>query len=289
MAALDEHERTVVALVDQEHGHVFRVFLGQIERIASFEHEDSGHEQAGRATRKSTGRGQTGAVMGYGERNLQRRHEWHVRMHLERVLAALRLRGDRLLVGGGRRTVQELIRLLPKRLRDRATVIDGIDCEASMATVLEHVLETQRRAEREWETAFVRELIEESRGPAVFGAAAVAEAVSDARVHTLAYAASASTPGAECSTCGWMMPGRVGARCPRCGGALIEAPDLVQRLISQVLLSGGRVEEVRGPAQAMLEEREGLAALLRYVPAGAQKTRSASERPGEPMATHKSA
>jgi peptide subunit release factor 1 (eRF1) len=288
LAALDEHERTVVVLVDQEHGHVFRVFLGQIERMADFEHEDTGYAQAGRAARKSTGRGQTGSTMGYGERNLQRRHEWHVHKHLERVLAAMRLRGDRLLVGGGRETVQELIRLLPKPLRDRTTVIEGIDCNASMSSVLEHVLQTQRRAEREWETAFVHELIEESRGPTVFGAAAVAEAVSDARVHTLVYAASASMPGAECSTCGWMMPG-ASAVCPRCGGALAETPDLVQRLISQVLLSGGRVEEVRGDAQAILQEREGLAALLRYVPAGPPNERPSSKRHGKPLATRKSA
>jgi hypothetical protein len=286
-AALDEHERTTVALVDQEHGHVFRVFLGQIERVANFENEDSSHAQAGRAARKSIGRGQTGSLMGYGERNLQRRHEWHVRQHLERVLAAMRPNGDRLLVGGGRETVQELLRLLPKRLRERATVIEGIDCNASTSAVLEHVLEAQRRAEREQETALVRELIEQRRGPSVLGPAAVAEAVSDDRVHTLAYAASASLAGAECDACGWIMLGTEAASCGRCGGDLNEAPDLLDRFVARVIQSGGRVEEVRGPAQTMLQEHQGLAALLRYFPSVPDGARD--ESGGESLPARRSA
>jgi predicted Zn-ribbon and HTH transcriptional regulator len=277
LVALDEHQRTVVALVDQEHGHVFRVFLGQIEEVASLEHKEPGHAQAGRSQRKSMGSGHgVAAWMAYGERNLQRRHDWHVHRHLERVVEAMRLDGDRLLVGGGRETVLELLRLLPRRVRDRTTVMTGISAEASTAVVLERVLETQRQAEWEEERALLETLLEAEHARSVFGVAAVAEAVSDARVHTLAYASSTEMTGAECTGCGWLMPGPKASSCPRCGAALVERPEFVERLVARVFQSGGRVEEVRGPARESLLDKDGLAALLRYVPL--QLTREEAER-----------
>lgn len=267
LAALDEHEKTVVALVDQEHGRVFRVFMGQIEEVANLEHRAPGRAQAGRAQRKSKTGGQGAlASMGYGERNLQRRREWHVHMHLERILDAMHLNGDRLFLGGGKESVHELIRLLPKRVRGRAVVIDGLDIHASTSAVLERVVEIQRAVEREEEAEMLRVLAELDPGRSAFGAAAVAEAASDARVHTLVYAAATEMSGAECKECGWLMPGRPAASCPRCGAVVIEAPEFIERLVSQVIWSGGRIEEVRGPAQAKLLETEGLAALLRYAP-----------------------
>jgi peptide subunit release factor 1 (eRF1) len=265
LAALDEHEHTVVALVDEERGHVFRVFMGQIERVATLVDEDPGHAQAGRSARKSAGASQVGkSWMAYGERNLQRRHEWHTHKHLVRVLAAMHPRGDRVFVGGARESVDELLRLLPRRLRARAFALPGIDIEASNAAVLERVVETQRQSEREEETRLLHVLSEEARS--AFGATAVAEAVSDGRVHTLVYADSATMAGRECTHCNWMMPGAGASSCPRCGSALEETPDLIERLIARVIERGGRVEEVRGPARTMLRASEGVAALLRYLP-----------------------
>jgi hypothetical protein len=266
LAALDEHEKTVVALVDREHARVFRVFLGQIEEVAQLEDGGRRHAASGRATLKS-GAGPSAIRMSYGERNIERRDQWHVRQHLERALTAMRPNGDRVLVGGALETVHELIRLLPKRVRHRTRVIAGLPVDATLATVLERVLQTEHAAEREEEEELIDNLTERDRSRSVFGVTAVAEAVSDDRVHTLAYG-STRTPiaGTQCRQCGWLTPGTDQPACGRCGGTLERCSDLVERLVTRVHGSGGRVEEVRGPAQKMLLRQEGLAALLRYVP-----------------------
>jgi hypothetical protein len=162
--------------------------------------------------------------------------------------------------------VHEFLHLLPKPARDRTTVIEGLDLHASTSSVLERVLESQRAAEREEEVEMLRELAEVDLGHSAFGATGVAEAVSDGRVHTLMYGAATEMSGAECFACGWLMPGGHEPSCPRCGGQLVETPELVERLVARVAQSGGRVEEVHGQAEAMLARTDGLAARLRYSP-----------------------
>ena len=284
LTALDEHERTVVVLVDQERAHVFRIFMGQIEEVAHFAEELPKHGQGGHGQQKFGGGIHGGTIgMGYGEPNLQRRHEWHVRKHLERVLPALRLNGspapvDRYFLGGGEETVLELLRLLPKRIRDRTWLLPGISVDATPATVLARVIQTQREAEREEEEELVDNLTERDRARSVFGATAVTEAVSDDRVHTLVYTET-DLEGSECGVCGWLVPGAAPASCPRCGGEMRSLADLVERLVTRVIRAGGRVEEVRGPARETLLRWEGLAALLRYVPPSAGQSPSAREGP----------
>jgi hypothetical protein len=161
--------------------------------------------------------------------------------------------------------VYELLRLLPKRIRDRTRLITGIPVDTATAAVLARVIETQRAAEREEEQELLDTLKEHARARSVFGAAGVAEAVSDARVHTLVYGADTEMEGTECAACGWLVPGAAVGECPRCRGEMRAFSDLVERMVSRVLRTGGRVEEVRGPALKTLLESEGLAALLRYV------------------------
>jgi peptide subunit release factor 1 (eRF1) len=267
LAMLDEHERTTLALVDQEHARVFRAFLGQIEEVVDMEWDEPGEAQAGRAQRKSQGRAGVAAYMAYGERNIQRRHDWHVRRHLQRVLDAIRDDGDRLLFAGTQETVYELWRLLPRRLRNRTTVIRGLALHASLQEVLDQVLIAQRSLEREDEEELVDNLFGRDGARSVFGGAAVLEAISDDRVHTLVYTEDVRLAGAECSACGWLLEGSAPGSCPRCGQPLVLQPDLVERLVWRAIKAGGRVEEVRPPASNRLRERgDGLAALLRYIP-----------------------
>ena len=248
MAAVDEHEATIVALVDRDHAHVFRVFMGQVENTAqlqrALEHDTHLHEAEGR-------------------------HQWHVRQHLERVLAVIRDRRstapDRVLVGGGKETVHELLKLMPPRVRGRTRLVAGLSVHSSAAHVLARVVEEQQRAEREEEEELLDNLLEGDRSRAVFGPAPVIEATSDDRVHTLVYGAGAAIHGAECDACRWMTVGEV-AVCPRCGGGVHAGTELVERMVHRVLATGGRVEEVRGPASRIMRKWEGVAALLRYQP-----------------------
>ena len=239
--ALEEHERTAVILVDKDRGRVFRLFMGSIEEVAKID------ESAGPANA----------------------HEWHVRRLLELILQALRREDmsatDRILLGGSQETVHELLRLMPKRLRDRTRLIAGIPVSAATQDVLTRITDLQRQDEREREEELLDQLIDCDRAHAVFGAAGVLEAVAEARVHTLVYGTSSWLEGSECSDCGWLMVGSV-AGCPKCGRTMDRLPDLAERAVSRVLQAGGRVEELRGPALRTLGGLGGIAALLRYAP-----------------------
>jgi peptide chain release factor subunit 1 len=271
VAAIDEHERTIVVLVDRERARIYRVFMGQIEEAAELERPSDRGEEPGTAHRKARSGRQSSAIpMEYGERNVERRHEWHVRQHLERVLTAVRdkssLAADRVLVGGAKDTVHELLALMPPRVRTRARLISGLNVGDSRAEVLARVMEAQERAEREAEEELVDNLLERDRSHSVFGVAPVMEAVSDAHVHTLVYGTDVNATGCECDVCGWLMSGPTADTCPRCGGPMRAVPELIERMVHRVLESGGRIEEVRGPASRTLEYKGGLAALLRYQP-----------------------
>lgn len=272
-AALDEHESTLVTLVDREHAHVYRVFMGQIEEVAQLDPEPD-LEAVPRASHRkaAAGPGAAAVRMDYGERNVERRMQWHVRRYLERVLAALRDPGsrpaDRILLGGAKDTVHELLGLMPPRLRARTRLISGIPVSATPPEVLARIAEAQEHAEREGEEELVDDLFDRDRAHAAFGLSAVLEAVTDARVHTLVYASDVTTQGSECDACGWLVAGATPAACPRCGAAVHTVADLQDRLVHRVLETGGRVEEVRGPAAKTLSRHEGIAALLRYEPSG---------------------
>jgi rubrerythrin len=282
VAAIDEHERTIVVLVDRERARIYRVFMGQIEEIAELERPSDRGEEPGTTHRKArSGRQGSAVPMAYGERNVERRHAWHVRQHLERVLAAVRDKGalapDRVLVGGAKETVHELLALMPPRVRAHARLISGLSVNDSADEVLARVTEAQERAEREAEEELVDNLLERDRSHSVFGAAPVIEAVSDAHVHTLVYAADVDLAGSECDACGWLMSGPSPEACPRCGGPVHTVPELVERMVHRVLASGGRIEEVRGPASRTLGYKGGLAALLRYQPSTNGHTPKAHE------------
>jgi hypothetical protein len=271
VAAIDEHERTIVVLVDREHARIYRMFMGQIEEVAELERPSDRGEEPGTAHRKArSGRQGSAIPMDYGERNVERRHAWHVRQHLERVLAAIRDKGalapDRVLVGGAKDTVHELLALMPPRVRAHTRLISGLSVSDSTDDVLARVTDAQERAEREAEEELVDNLMERDRSHAVFGAAPVMEAVSDAHVHTLVYSEDVDVSGSECDACGWLVDGPPQDACPRCAGPMHAVPELVERMVHRVLEAGGRIEEVRGPASRTLGYKGGLAALLRYQP-----------------------
>jgi peptide subunit release factor 1 (eRF1) len=270
-SALEEHERTIVALVDQDHAHLYRVFLGQVEEVAHLDREPLRDENPRSSHQKPAAGVHGGPVrMGYGDANYQRRFDWHVHRHLDRLLSAIRegqaTPVDRLLVGGNKETVQELLTLLPDPIRRRTRLVAGLPVEASAAEVLNRITTANLEAEREKEEELLDNLREVDAAHAVFGAPAVLEAVADERVHTLVYTASLTMEGSECVSCRWLTPGPPTGACPRCGAVTTRRPDLVERLIELVVEAGGRVEEVRGPGARTLERSQGLAARLRYTP-----------------------
>ncbi|MCA9738928.1 MAG: hypothetical protein R3E98_00135 [Gemmatimonadota bacterium] len=274
LGELDEHERTLVVLVDKARTRLFEVCMGEIEELEAFEDEVPAKHRQGPSLQRAWQGPTAGTVgMGYDAEKIRRHHEWHVRRHVDRAIAALqradRSGVDRILVGGPVETVSEFTRLLPHRLRRRLGGTVDASLLASAAEVLAAVERVEHQVERSMERALVEDLWEHPRRSRL-GAAAVSEAVADAQVHTLVYAAGARLPGGECGTCGWLLvDGTATKPCPRCGEGVIPVADLVDRMIDRVLEQGGRVEEVRAEAAERLSRTEGVAALLRWAPGGA--------------------
>jgi peptide subunit release factor 1 (eRF1) len=252
LAAVDEHERTIVLLVDKEHARFFRTFLGQIEEIASFQDDiPRKHSQGGEA-----------------QRRLQRDHEWHVTGHARRAVDTLtrfsdRDATDRILVGGTPEVLAEVRRLLPRRLRNRIRGEVKASLFASLAEVGDALHEVEQRAARDDEEQLVTELIERvGTGHAAIGATAVIDAVQEQRCYLLITSAGAQLPGYGCTRCDFIAS-EPSAQCPLCTGPMQALADVLGTLARATVRQGGKVMEVRGAAAAQLQPA-GVAAMLRY-------------------------
>lgn len=278
LAQLDEHERTLVMLLDSRRARLFRTFMGEIEEIESFENEYS-HRNPRGANRASAhhGGGGRSVAMGYDSARAQRRDEEHVRQHMTQALAAL-ARADgaelinRILVAGPVAIVAEFQRRLPVRLRRRVSTSLRLSTTASASDVLEALKAIEAEIERSNELELVEELLEHFGGSRV-GSLGVAEAVADGQVQTLVYARGTTMSGAECVACGWLIPQDafpLPTSCPRCAAVLRPHVDLIDTMVKRVRDRGGRVEEVRDEAAERLAALDGIGALLRYTPGAPQ-------------------
>ncbi len=81
-----------------------------------------------------------------------------------------------------------------------------------------------------------------------------------AAVDLLGVAGTRPEPGVVCSRCGWI--GRKGSRCPVCGGATRDHPDIAAEAIERVIASGGKARPVWPRARRSMSA--GAAALLRF-------------------------
>ncbi len=252
LAALDEHERSIVLLLDRRTARFFRRFLGQTEEVATLSDMVADH------------------LDDYTEPDERRKHlAMHVHWHAKRVADTLaRLTAldsvDRIVVGGPQEAVSELRRLLPKRLRERVHADLGVAVDASITEVAEAAAREELRIERASELALMAELVERrGQGLGALGASEVASAADAGHVLLLVVAEGFVTPGAECLSCGSLRSDSP-AGCQRCGGTMRPLEDLVDRLIGRVVAEGGRVEEVRGAAAQRLTELGGVGAELRF-------------------------
>lgn len=257
--ALDEHERYGVVLMDKEKARFFTVYLGEIQ-----EHEALFDEVPRRTVTTSMDRI-------WSQKNLQRHHDMHVHGHAVRVVERLREvmeqhRFDRLLVGGTVEAVGELMRVLPKRMRERVVGTLSLPITASEQEVLAETLRLQEQVEREAEQRLVESLITAANkgDRAVLGPTATLEALHEGRVGRLLYARHHQITGSICAGCGALFWNPPPPRCWYCGGNLEVVSDFLEHILERTLALGGGVEEVRGPAAEKLEAVGGLGAFLRY-------------------------
>jgi peptide chain release factor subunit 1 len=274
-AALDEHERVGVALVDQERARLFTVYLGEIEtRRELHDPVPPKHESGGWSARAPSPDGSHRAYHVAGARGateagyVRHRDELALRhaRRTARALAALARTHpfDRLLLGGPPEALAGLRQQLPRPLRAKLGGTVQLELFAGEAEVLRAAREAGAALERRAEQAMVAGLLEAAGSPNVtLGVDATLAALAERRVHVLFVAGGYAAAGSECAACGRLVEGAV-ARCPACGGRTAPVPDLAGRAARRAAEQGARVETVAGVAAALLEERGGLGAWTRY-------------------------
>ena len=253
--ALDEYERIAVMLFDHERARLFTVFLGAIETEAELQDE---------VPNKHAG----GGWFALEQTRIARHRDVHVAQHVEHAIATLMelLRThpfDRLLLGGPVEALSVLREHLPQPLRVRLVGTLHLELFANNRDILQAALEAATATERKTELAEVNELLDAASSRyVVLGLDDTLAALGDRRVHTLFIAEDCAGEGAECQSCGRLVPR--GGRCLWCDGPVAPVPDLLERMESRAVEQGARVELVFGEAARRLLEHGGVGAWTRY-------------------------
>ena len=274
IAALDEYERYCVALVDREHARLLTVWMGRIEERTEFKDPLPAGFSGGGGW--STGGGQRGrrdaAPMGPGrvhssQKTYARHLEYHVHLHFQRVVDELwRLdrRGtfDRLIIGGPPEAIGILRQLLPRSLGTRVVGEFAAERFASDSEILDRVRGIEETAERAYETALVKEVIERAakRELAVTGWDDTLAALCDGRVHQLVLIEGDTAAGYACPEGHFAVIEQV-ELCPFCDEPVWQIGDLAAWAARRARSTGASVEFVRGEAAERLHHRAVCASL----------------------------
>jgi peptide subunit release factor 1 (eRF1) len=257
--ALDEYERYAIVLTGREQARLFTVYLGEIE-----EHREIFSETKIKHIKSP---GNTNAR---SQANIQRKDDGHAQHHLKLVAEELerfsaRRPFDRLLLAGPREVTSEFQGLLSKRMQALVVATVPMAVEAMERDVLTETLRIEEGVERTKESAVVEELITRAaKGvQAVMGVGPALEAHRLGSILRVVYAHAHNAPGGQCNNCASLFAGN-GKTCEYCGGAVRGVPDVISRLVDQVVNSGGAAEDVRGPAADALRAVGGIGAFLRF-------------------------
>jgi len=276
IAALDEHERYCVALVDRERARLLTVWMGHVEQRIEFEDPLPGRVTRGggwsagaeRGTGRDTSRMGPGRV--HSSQGGYARHiDYHVHLHLQRVIAELwrlsRLEAvGRIVVGGPPEAVSAMRHMLPRSLAERVVGEFAGELFASDAEILDRVRGIEEQAERAHETALVKEILE--RVPkaelAVAGWDDTLTALCDGRAHRLVLIEGETIAGYACPEGHFAVIERID-RCPYCDEPVWQIDDLAAWALRCAFATDAAVEFVRGEAAAALRPH-GAGAILRY-------------------------
>ncbi len=275
IAALDEHERYCVALVDKERARFLTVWMGRIEQRSAFADPLPGRPGGGDWATAPAPRGRGNiAEMGPGRVHSSQaayvRHlEYHVHLHLQRVIDELwRLSRhrtfDRLIIGGPPEAVSALRPMLPRSLAARVVGEFGGEWYASDAELVDRVRGIEEQAERTHEAALVSDILE--RAPkgqlAVTGWDGTLAALGEGRVHRLVLIEGETASGYACPE-GHFVAKRHTELCPLCDEPVWVIDDLAAQAARLAMATDAEVEFVRGEAAELLRSH-GAAAILRY-------------------------
>ena len=260
LETLDEYERYGVILADRAQARLFTVHLGEIE-----EHGESFAPGEVKIF-KAPGRDHIRSDMRF-----QRKADQYAHRHLKRVAElavemAERHAFDRLMLAGPVEATSKLHQLLPKRWQSRVVASLDLPVEADKHIVLAATLGAGEEAERNGEVTLVEELISDAARAeqrAVTGLDATLRALRHGRIRRLVYADGFAVSGGRCTNCAMLFEERPES-CPYCGAAVWPVADLVEQAAQRVIVSGGKVEQVRGEMVERLRGAGVIGASLKF-------------------------
>jgi peptide chain release factor subunit 1 len=254
----DEFERYCIILSDREQGHLFTVFMGEIEQHL---------ELASSAEVKHSKKPGSDHIR--SQMQFQRKADLHALWHLKKVVKLAERQMslcpyERLIVAGPAETTGVLHRLLPKRLKDRVVASIALPVQAAPQEILEATLKIEQRVEREAEVKLVGDLVVAASKSmrAVTGLAATVLAFNNAELWKLVYAQESSVPGKRCALCDRLY-GVDRFSCGHCNKPLQPVDDLIEIIAERLIRLGRRVEQVRGEASQHLMQAGGIGGFLR--------------------------
>lgn len=253
----DEFERYCIILADREQGHLFTVFMGEVEQQFEFV-----------SFAKVKHSKKPGSDHIRSQMQFQRKADLHALWHLKKIvrLAERQLSVcpyDRLILAGPSETTAALKRMLPKRLGERFVSAIQLPVCSTSQQVLKATLDIEKQFERKAEVELVDALLSSaSKGTkAVTGLAATLLASNNGEIWKLVYAQNSTVPGKQCSLCQRLYEASRFV-CGHCNKPLEPVDDLLELMAERLVHTGCRLEHVCGEASERLKEAAGIGAFL---------------------------
>jgi peptide subunit release factor 1 (eRF1) len=273
MAALDEHERYCVVLVDRERARIMTVFMGRIEDRVELADELPGRVTRGggwsTAGHESSRPGMARGIIHSSQGGYARHIDYHVHLHMQRVVAEVwqlrRARGfDRLIIGGPPEAMNTLRQVLPRSIGSLVVGEFSGELFATDDHVVARVRGIEEEAERAKEKALVEEILERAlnRQLAVTGWDDTLMTLCEGRVHELALIERESVVGYVCPEGHFAVTESI-ERCPYCDEPVWQVNDMGAWAMQRGLATDAHIDFVRGEAADLLRPH-GTGAKLRY-------------------------
>jgi peptide subunit release factor 1 (eRF1) len=247
---MDEHDRFLIVLLDDQRARLFISQLGFIVEVADLVEEGPSQHKQG----------------GWAQMRLQRQHDAHVLWHAGAVAHATSLAMEHfgvrwLLVSGTPDVLVDYRQQLPHAVTARLGGEFKVMVTASSSEVAQAASALQRDVEAREEVATISQVTEaRSSGRGVWGLEATLGALGDQRVMTLVAQHDYRAPGGMCADSEVLTANTIGL-CPHCGESVTVVDDVVDMALERAFRQTAHLEMVRSAA--------GLEQLARLAPIGA--------------------
>lgn len=249
LAALEAHQRFMVALVDRRRVRILRVELGEANEVAGLVEPEERAVDTGAEQEQLESQAEEAA----------RAHWRRAAAHVEQALAAWPT--ARLVLGGPDEAVAGLTACLPTAIRATVAGRAAVAVAAPVGDIVTAATAVITAVEQAREAATLDELRQraETGAGAVVGLDATLTALEEKRVETLVVTQGFTAPGGQCPLCGHL--GSDVGRCPRCGSDSVPVDDIVEMAVDEAAAQHSAIEFCRA---GELDEVGKIGALQRF-------------------------